>query len=314
MLQNVEVRPRKGLLNLTGSAQFSTGDLSQTEKRDLQRAIASVVMTYNQLAGQSGTAGISIHENHLIGDNEIHEDRKIPRKSNERDYDYYHTLGVNFADNGRMMPHYHLEFGEPLTRHSVGAVLESLHQIGRQVLGRDILSQDDIAAVLALLPQGKPLPGIDARQILASRPLLPNEIASPEGRAQARDELESAFLALASQNTELASARPFLQNMHMNTFRPAEPLFECFSAGHTCVIDDLEKIEAHPEPGSNMRVDVSELLAIHHSLGVASRELGPYAGGTVEERRALAGRMSEGMAKIKLLLGPGATGPAPASD
>jgi hypothetical protein len=304
LLQNIEVRARKGLLNLTGSAQFATGELNQTQKRDLQRAVTTVVMSYNALAAKSGTPALSIHENHLIGDGEVHEDRKIPRKSNERDYDYYHTLGANFTDNGRMLPHYHLEFGGPLNRGDVAAVLESLHRIGKEVLGQEILSTSDITAVLAKVPKGASRSGITAQDIETHRLPLPNELESPERRAHARDELEGAFIGLSSRNTELGVEQPLIRNMHMNSFRQAEPMFECFSSGHTSVMDDLLKIEAHPISSRNPSPDVGELLAINQGLRKASRELAGYSGGNIDERQALDGRLNDAMSKIKHLLNP----------
>lgn len=300
MLQNVEIRRSKGLLNLTASSGFAAGTLSQTQKRDLQRAVASVVMAYNELAAESGVAPVSIHENHLKGDGKVYEDRKIPRISNERDYDYYHTLGVNFAKNGRMMPHYHLEFEGALNKQSVAAVLQSLHRIGQEVLGGEILSQSDTAKVLDNLPEGQPIPGLDAQKIAKRRQRLPNETAAPEDRARSRDELESAFIALSSANTEAASENTFLRNTHMNSFRPAEPVFECFSAGHTSLVDDLERIERAQLRDHGL--SVSELMSIHQGFKKASGELAGYSGGSVGEREALAGRLNAGMEKAKDLL------------
>ena len=51
-----------------------------------------------------------------------------------------------------MMPHYHLEFAGALDKRSTFAVLRSLNQIGKAVLGRTILSQSDIRTVLACFP------------------------------------------------------------------------------------------------------------------------------------------------------------------
>jgi len=226
MLQNVEIRRAKGLLNLTGSSDFAIGTRSQTQKRDLQRTVAAVIMAYNEVAAEAGAPLITIHENHVKGDGKVYEDRKIPRASNERDYDYYHTLGVNYADNGRMLPHYHLEFGKALNKQNVGAVLWNLHRIGRDVLGGEILHPNDIANILNKLPEGQILPGLDAQKVGERRQLLPNELATPKDRANSRDTLESAFIALSSANTEIASKHPSLRNAHMNSFRIAEPMFE----------------------------------------------------------------------------------------
>ena len=71
LLHNIEIRPSKGLLNLTASADFVNGKLTQTQKLDLQRAITSVVIAYNELADKSGRPRISIHENHWKGDGEV---------------------------------------------------------------------------------------------------------------------------------------------------------------------------------------------------------------------------------------------------
>jgi hypothetical protein len=300
MLQNVEIRHAKGLLNLTASSSFATGSMSQTQKRDLQRAVASVVMAYNELAAESGAAPVSIHENHLKGDGKVYEDRNIPRVSNERDYDFYHTLGVNFAKNGRMMPHYHLEFGCALNKKGVAAVLQSLHSIGKDVLGSEILSQSDITKVLDKLPEGQPIPGIDAQKIAERRQRLPNEMTAADERARSRDELESAFIALSSANTEAASDNTFLRNAHMNSFRPAEPMFECFSAGHTSLVDDLERIERAPLNEHGM--SVPELMSIHQGFKKASGELAGYSGGSAEERHTLADRLHAGMEKARDLL------------
>ncbi|MFM0069422.1 hypothetical protein [Paraburkholderia aspalathi] len=146
----------------------------------------------NELAADSGAAPVSIHENHLKGDGKVYEDRKIPRISNERDYDYYHTLGVSFAKNSRIMPHYHLEFGGALNKKGVAAVLQSLPRIGQEMLGGEILSQSDIAKVLDNLPEGQPIPGLDLQKIAEPRQRLPNQTDGPEDRARSRDELESA--------------------------------------------------------------------------------------------------------------------------
>lgn len=87
---------------------FATGEMSQTQKRDLQRAVTAVILAYNEASANKGDAvpQLTLQENHLAGDGKVHEDRKIPRQSNERDYNCCHTLGVVFADNGKMLPHY----------------------------------------------------------------------------------------------------------------------------------------------------------------------------------------------------------------
>ncbi|WP_024904168.1 hypothetical protein [Robbsia andropogonis] len=300
MLQNVEIRRAKGLLNLTGSSDFAIGTRSQTQKRDLQRTVAAVIMAYNEVAAEAGAPLITIHENHVKGDGKVYEDRKIPRASNERDYDYYHTLGVNYADNGRMLPHYHLEFGKALNKQNVGAVLWNLHRIGRDVLGGEILHPNDIANILNKLPEGQILPGLDAQKVGERRQLLPNELATPKDRANSRDTLESAFIALSSANTEIASKHPSLRNAHMNSFRIAEPMFECFSSGHTALIDDLQRIENASIHGDGL--GVSDLMSIHQGLKKAMAELGDFSGGTAQERDALAVRLNAATGKIKRLL------------
>ncbi|WP_201258199.1 hypothetical protein, partial [Piscirickettsia litoralis] len=154
ILQNIEVRPSKGLMNLTGSMKFTTGELNQTQKRDLQRVVTSIIMAYNSIAKEKKAPLISIHENHFIGDGEIYENRNIPRLPNEMDYDYYHTLGVNFSDNGIMMPHYHLEFDRPLSKNNVRPILESLQKLGKEALKSDILGVNEISTILEKLPDG----------------------------------------------------------------------------------------------------------------------------------------------------------------
>ncbi|RMN28320.1 hypothetical protein ALQ62_03349 [Pseudomonas coronafaciens pv. zizaniae] len=307
LLQNIEVRPEKGLLNLTGSEKFCSGELSQTEKRDLQRAVTSIVMTYNQIAAEHGETPISIHENHLEGDGKVYEDRRIPRKSNEKDYDYYHTLGVSYADNGKMLPHYHLEFNGTLNKHNVGIILDNLKHLGKQVIKKDILTEKEITAVLEKLPEHNGTPGFNAAMVREQRPLLPNEITDPTARVQRRDELEGDFISLSSHNTELAADknRLFIRNAHMNSFRPAEPIFECFSAGQVSVIDDLRKIEKYLQSDNSEpsgQLDFNELLAIHFSLNKALKELNGDASSTVEQRQELAARFGAGIEKIKQLV------------
>lgn len=299
LLQHVEMRPAKGLLNLVASARFATGDWSQTRKRDLQRAVAAVLLAYNEVAAARGKPPITIHENHLQGDGKVHEDRSIPRQPSACDYDYYHTLGVAHADNGRMLPHYHLEFGEPLNRRNAGAVLENLHKLSAP-LGRELFSRDDLQALLQQLPGAAT--GPRSRQVALARLRLPQELASPPDRAQRRDELEGAFIALSSQNTEQASRRLVLRNMHMNSFRPAEPLLECFASGHTSVMDDLAHIEAYPGPGAGEALGTGELLAMHHALHRAAQQAPGFEGGTPAQRQALAERLQLGAEKVNALL------------
>lgn len=302
LLHNVEIRPKKGLLNLTASARFSTGELSQAEKRDLQRAIVSVAMAYNEAAVESGASPVSIHENHIKGDGNLYPDRQIPREPNEQDYDYYHTLGVTFTDSGKALPHYHLEFQGSLDRQNVEAFLDGLRQVGQDALGKDILKPGEIASILEKIPGRHGSSSMHAATIVARHRLLPSEIHSREERSQRRDELESAFIALSSQNTELASERLFIRNAHMNAFRIAEPLLECFSAGHTSVMDDLMKIEARAHSPADHALDTGELLSIHDGLSKAHKELSAYAGATTQERDALLNRLQDARAKVKKLL------------
>ncbi|KPW24994.1 hypothetical protein ALO83_200121 [Pseudomonas cannabina pv. alisalensis] len=307
LLQNIEVRPEKGLLNLTGSEKFCSGELSQTEKRDLQRAVTSIVMTYNQMAAEHGEAPISIHENHLKGDGKVYEDRHIPRKSNEKDYDYYHTLGVSYADNGKMLPHYHLEFNGKLEKNNVGIILENLKDLGKKIIGKDILTEKEITAVLEKLPERNGTPGFNAAMVREHRPLLPNEITDSTERVRRRDELEGDFISLSSHNTELAAdkSRLFIRNAHMNSFRPAEPIFECFSAGQVSVMEDLLKVEKHlhlDSSESSGQLNFNELLAIHFGLNKALKELNGDASSTVEQRQELAARFGAGIEKIKQLV------------
>ncbi len=307
LLQNIEIRPERGLLNLTGSAQFCSGELSQTQKRDLQRAIVSIVTAYNEVAAEEGKASITIHENHFKGDGYIYEHSKIPRKSNERDYDYYHTLGVNFADNGKMMPHYHLEFGGGrLIKGEVKAVLESLQEVGKKISQeREILTSNDIVAVLAnFIESTGQISSINATRIENKRLPLPNELDSQRERAERRDELEGQFIALASANVQsktsskiISNTGPF-QSAYMNTFRTAEPMFECFSAGHISIHDDLRKIEGNDE------LDFSDLTAIYHELNKAHKELINYTekDSNPTEYGQLMNRLRDGLTRTTELL------------
>jgi hypothetical protein len=300
MLHNIEIRPSKGLLNLTASADFVAGRLSPSQKRDLQRAITAVVMTYNEWAEKTGSAFISIHENHWLGDGKVYEARQIPREPNERSYDYYHTLGVNLAENGRMMPHYHLEFARPLDKRCVSALLLNLHRI-RLGAGHVILRQSDIAQVLRHLPQGQTMQGADEYWIEENRQQrhpLPNELETPEERARCRDELESAFVALSSANTARWGST-FLRNAYMSSWRPVDA-FECFPAGHTSLVNDLQRIEKAPDVGHGL--SVSDLMAIHQSFKNALGELARDPGGSPEERQAVAARLQSGMERTKELL------------
>lgn len=307
LLQNIEIRPERGLLNLTGSAQFCSGELSQTQKRDLTRAVVSIVTAYNEVAAEEGKAPITIHENHFKGDGNIYEHRKLPRESNERDYDYYHTLGVNFTDNGNMMPHFHLEFGGGrLIKGEVKAVLESLQEVGKKISQeREILTSNDIVAVLANFTESTDqVSSINAARIDNKRLPLPNELDSQRERAERRDELEGQYVALASANIQSKTSNKIisntgpLQNAYRNTFRLAEPMFECFSAGHTSVHDDLGKIEG------NDQLDFSDLTDIHYALNKAHKELMNYTekDSNPTEYGQLMNRLRDGLTRTTELL------------
>jgi hypothetical protein len=289
---SIEWHPKRGIMTLIGSEGFATGEMSQTKKRDLQRAVTAVILAYNEASANEGDAvpQLTLHENHLVGDGKVHEDRKIPRQSSERDYDYYHTLGVVFADNGKMLPHYHLEFNRPLDRNCVGAILQSL--AGSDV-GPDapLLSAADVERILRALPPGYPAAALSPMPL---PPALPN----PADRARRRDELEGAFIALSSANTEGAA----IENMHMNSFRPAEPLMECFPDGHTAVMTDLQVMEAQAAATSSGQFSVTELLAIERGLRQSAAAVSSFDGGTEEERHALSTRLTAGANQAKLLL------------
>lgn len=77
---SVEWHPRRGLLTLTGSAAFATGDMSQTHKRDVQRAVTAVILAYNESVAKGGEAlpSLTIHENHLVGDGKVHPIARSP--------------------------------------------------------------------------------------------------------------------------------------------------------------------------------------------------------------------------------------------
>lgn len=302
LLENIEIHPQKGLMNLIASAGFVLGQLTQTEKRDLQRAISSVLMAYNELAEQVGEGKITIHENHLKGDGKINDDRHIPRQSNPRDYDFYHTLGVSFADNHKMLPHYHLEFEGIIDQGKARALLASLQEIGDSIFGKRVLSDEDIARVLDKLPEAKEgTATITGEQISKNREKLPSELDSPAAKVSNRDTLESHFIGLCSQNTEYNFLhKKFVSNQHMNSFRPAEYEFACLSDGHTAVIDNLQAIEAYPNlAGNNQALNQKDLYAIFKDLKKLSTELPLYEGASANERAELSTRLSTALNKIK---------------
>ncbi|WP_201258200.1 hypothetical protein, partial [Piscirickettsia litoralis] len=123
---------------------------------------------------------------------------------------------------------------------------------------------------------------IKAQDILLNLQKLPHELSDIKERVSRRDELESEFIALSTNNTEVASeGRNFLQNMHMNSFRNPEPLLECFSEGHTSVMDDLDKIERiQPE-----LLDFKERMDIRYNLLQALKVLKNMNGNTPETNK-----------------------------
>ncbi|RMT43544.1 hypothetical protein ALP46_04075 [Pseudomonas amygdali pv. myricae] len=179
--------------------------------------------------------------------------------------------------------------------------------LGKKIIGKDILTEKEITAVLEKLPERNGTPGFNAAMVRGRRPLLPNEITDSTERVRRRDELEGDFIFLSSHNTELAAdkSRLFIRNAHMNSFRPAEPIFECFSAGQVSVMEDLLKVEKllHLDSSeSSGQLNFNELLAIHFGLNKALKELNGDASSTVEQRQELAARFGAGIEKIKQLV------------
>ena len=86
----------------------------------------------------------------------------------------------------------------------------------------------------------------------------------------------------------------------MTSLRPAEPEFECFSVGHTSLMDHLQLIEKAPYRGHDF--SVSDLMWIHLGFKKALAEFEGFSGGSLAEREALATRLRNGMEKTKNLL------------
>lgn len=320
LLGRIEMHQGRGVLTLFASPRFASGELSQTSKRELERAVIATLAAYNQARAPRDSHAqpasltprelpVSLHENHLTGDGQVHADRQIPRVPNPRDYDFYHTLGVPFAENGRMHPHYHLEFNGPLTRTGVGDILDTLHSMGRVIEGHEIISADDIEPLLSLLPKAADEETSCLEAMQRHRPRIPGELHAVRQQVRARDELRGEVHALASSNTEKhsdARQSSLRRNMHMNSLRPLEPecLLACFSLGYTSLQEDLEQIESvgkksHPPPSSRELLDL---------LAVFNRALDDLAGvspASAEERaqaQAMTSRLQNAACRTKALL------------
>ncbi|AFY22230.1 hypothetical protein PputUW4_05040 [Pseudomonas sp. UW4] len=272
LIHSVEVHAKRGLLNLIASRDFATGALSQEEKREVGRAVISTVMALNQILARKDAEfpSITIHENHLIGDGLIHEDRNLPRQSNPDDYDRYHTLGVPFAENGRMQAHYHLEFRGGLTAAAVADVLNSLNDVGIVIAGREIISAQDIELIVGKLPASDTAKSSLRMELKAVRQLIPSELDANASRTRTRDELFGAFTALGSASVEASTGQVF-RNAHMNGFRIAEP--DCLGNGNTRLSDDLALIESFSGGVSVSSLTIQHLLDIHLSFRKAMADL-----------------------------------------
>lgn len=329
LLGRVELHSGRGLMNLFASARFANGELSQTTKREVEGAITATLSAYNHamaprdgngqpLPAQPGELAVSLHENHLVGDGRVHPHRLIPRTPNPRDYDFYHTLGVPFAENGSMLAHYHLEFNGPLTHSGVSAILGTLHSMGRMIDGREIISTGDVEHLLSLLPKASSDEPSHLEQMQRDRMRLPRELHTARQRAQARDRLRGEFHALSSSNTEKHDTLPRParnHNMHMNSLRALEPecLFSCFAYGHTSLVEDLEQVEslggASAAPPSTR-----ELFELHAALRQAMNELAGASPVNDEERaqaKAMATRLQAALDKTRSLLTGEEMRPAP---
>jgi hypothetical protein len=272
LLHSVEVHAGRGLLNLNASKDFATGALSEESKREVERAVTSTAAALNQITARSdaGAPLITIHENHLIGDGLVYEDRNIPRQGNPDDYDRYHTLGVPFAENGRMQPHYHLEFRGGLTASIVADVLNSLNDIGTVIAGKEIISKEDIELILGKLPARETAKPSLRTQIKAVRQSIPAELDAKASKTRVRDELFGTFTAMGSANVEASTGQVF-RNAHMNGFRIAEP--DCLGNGNTRLSDDLALVESFTEGGSTPSLTTQHLLDIHRSFRKAMANL-----------------------------------------
>lgn len=281
LLHSVEVHAKRGLLNLNASKDFATGALSQECKREVERAVTSTVAALNQVLARSdaGSPLITIHENHLLGDGLVYEDRNIPRRGNPDDYDRYHTLGVPFAENGRMQAHYHLELRGGLTATIVADVLNSLNDIGTVIAGREIISADDIELILGKLPDRETAKSSLRMEIKAVRQLIPTELDAKASKTQVRDELFGAFTALGSANVEISTGHVF-RNAHMNGFRIAEP--DCLGNGNTRLSDDLALVESFADGASTTPLTTLQFLDIHLSFRKAMGDLPAADGDGIE--------------------------------
>ncbi len=320
LLDRVEIYKNGGLLNLIASPEFTKESLSQTSKRELECAVIATVSSYNKTMAPKDDSGtprtlkpkelpITIHENHLAGDDKTYPDRHIPRKPNFLDYQRYHRLGAPFAGNGKMQPHYHLEFNTPLTRSGVGDILNTLNSMGRVIADREIISAEDIEQILNQLPISMKNERSHLAEIKANRALIPGELETEAQRTSARDYFRGELHALSSANTEKHGPRGKLiplNNMHMNSFRVIEPhsFLACFSNGYTSLVEDLKQAESigttsSPPPST------WELFELYSSFQKAMGDLAKADSVTTEDRgqaEAIRIRLLEAMNKTKTLL------------
>jgi hypothetical protein len=290
----VEVHAKRGIVNLIASEKFPLGELNQSTKRELGRAVISVVSAYNKASQE---VAISVHENHLKGDGGIYPDADIPREPNSRDYDYYHTLGIPFADNGEMQPHYHLQFeGRSVDREMLRSVLIPLNDIG-DIDGVEIISEYDIEHLASTLPEGSGVaPMIE--DVIAHREKIPIEIESAEAQVYLRDSYRGEFIALSSQHTfnraNATGVEQALANMHMNSYRDPEPLLECFVTGTTTVSEALHRIEERDRFRSS---SMAEQISVYRTLRDALSVVKTFPDS--EESRKIAGRLSAGLIAMR---------------
>ncbi|PBJ09502.1 hypothetical protein [Pseudomonas sp. ACN5] len=301
LLHSVEMHAKRGLLNLIASRDFSTGALSQEDKREVGRAVTSTVMALNQILARKDaeSPSITVHENHLIGDGLIHEDRNLPRQSNPDDYDRYHTLGVPFAENGRMQAHYHLEFRGGLTAAAVADVLNSLNDVGTVIAGREIISVEDIELILGKMPASDAAKSSLRTEIKTVRQLIPSELDAGSSKTQVRDVLFGAFTALGSANVEVSTGQVF-RNAHMNGFRVAEP--DCLGNGNTRLSDDLALIESFSGGVSVSSLTIQHLLDIHLSFRKAMADLPDADAVGVKELQAFKERLEAASDQVARML------------
>ncbi len=342
LIHRVEIQPHAGLINLIASPDFPLNQLTQTEKRELQGAVTAIVDAYNKfidteklitiLKNQQGqaflneiqklnleTPALTIHENHLLSDAKIYQDADIPRRPNVKDYDKYHTLGAPFTEyneQGKMLPHYHLEFSnKQLNFENILSIIYPLRMVGHQIAGRDIFSDADVNHLHDLVHEFSSFTQEDlkrvhtiAEMLTQSRARLPAELAAQ--RSQARDALHGNFIALASANTEQEKS-PSLVNMHMNSFRPAEPLLECYRQGVATTLNhDFLRIEqlhqlytTQPLESSQVAVSINELISIYMAFNRVPKELAKLdTPMPAEEYNEMLCRLHDGKNKIKDLV------------